>query len=422
MHTIQMASAVEEQEQVYRLLEENSDIATQLSKTPTILQVRLENSRVRSCTLKLHWLDGFPATALHLEVESNTLPHTVRKLLEARCSGEAKKAQAAGQPQGPAVLTAGITLFRNSLLLPCVAEITELKTHLPVWFPEEKAPASLLQLSEAKGTIRLTAKYRGYQATMEAKVPLAYPDEAPVLSFKQTNFSTAVLKVVQAHANDLLRAHAAGTTQTKHLKFLIHADKPAATGSGEAEASTPTVSDLSATMNDVKWLQRSAELKAHSDDRDARRRLVRMVKAEVQTRQREEEEAAAKKARGPDRLPGVPSILPLFAFLYEHLVRLPDLECQRCNKPLLLADPATLAGYKSTDDGYPMVALCGHWMHRSCLVTALTTPPFVKPCAICNERLAHLKWNKEVHVLEKRWAAEQARIREMAEISDFLLG
>lgn len=47
-------------------------------------------------------------------------------------------------------------------------------------------------------------------------------------------------------------------------------------------------------------------------------------------------------------------------------------------------------------------------------------PPFGnKRCSVCNQRIYHEKWALTDKLAEDRWAHEQARERELAEVTDF---
>lgn len=63
---------------------------------------------------------------------------------------------------------------------------------------------------------------------------------------------------------------------------------------------------------------------------------------------------------------------------------------------------------------------CGHILHSGCLIKFMRTPPFGnKRCSQCNEKIYHEKWGITDRLAEDRWAHEQARERELAEVTDF---
>lgn len=64
--------------------------------------------------------------------------------------------------------------------------------------------------------------------------------------------------------------------------------------------------------------------------------------------------------------------------------------------------------------------LCSsHWWHHNCLNKVLTKPPFgLQGCPKCGLRIWHHEWERDIKRLERRWAAKQARDRELNEVAD----
>ena len=63
---------------------------------------------------------------------------------------------------------------------------------------------------------------------------------------------------------------------------------------------------------------------------------------------------------------------------------------------------------------------CGHLYHQQCLFTYMKIPPFDnKKCHSCGVRISHHKWKLTDRLAEDRWAHEQARERELAEVEEF---
>lgn len=63
---------------------------------------------------------------------------------------------------------------------------------------------------------------------------------------------------------------------------------------------------------------------------------------------------------------------------------------------------------------------CGHLLHQECLLNYLKLPPFGnKKCTVCGVLIFHAKWRLSDKLAEARWAHEQARERELAEVEDF---
>jgi hypothetical protein len=143
---------------------------------------------------------------------------------------------------------------------------------------------------------------------------------------------------------------------------------------------------------------------------------------------------AAVDAHG-ERLP-LRSVLATIRYVVERTVReLPTQLCPICQAPVLPADPALQrdalqrpgepSGGRSA--GAPKLepierSFCGHWFHAGCLEARLTVPPFRMACAHprCGKDVYHPKFSDRVDKLEKRWALEQAKTREISELAGMM--
>ena len=95
---------------------------------------------------------------------------------------------------------------------------------------------------------------------------------------------------------------------------------------------------------------------------------------------------------------------------------------------------------QDTAPQYPYQVYCGHLFHYDCLNSYMKTPPFTgldtavkvyrpliffivlggKKCPKCGKRIFHEKWKLPPQLAEQRWAHQEARKREIAEVADFL--
>ncbi|XP_052811888.1 uncharacterized protein LOC128239326 [Mya arenaria] len=115
-----------------------------------------------------------------------------------------------------------------------------------------------------------------------------------------------------------------------------------------------------------------------------------------------------------------PSLLEVCQFLVQDCVkRYPGENCPVCRERVMLRDPEAVAKdpKKRVERVY-----CGHLYHHGCLAKYLKTPPFKdgKFCPDCGKQIFHDKWKVSPELAEARWAAKQARQRELAEVADFL--
>uniref|UniRef100_A0A1X7TJS5 RING-type domain-containing protein n=2 Tax=Amphimedon queenslandica TaxID=400682 RepID=A0A1X7TJS5_AMPQE len=96
--------------------------------------------------------------------------------------------------------------------------------------------------------------------------------------------------------------------------------------------------------------------------------------------------------------------------------------CPVCNKRALPTDPKDIIN----DEGHPQYYVyriyCGHLYHFQCLDSYMKTPPFTggKKCVKCGQRVFHDKWNVPPRLADERWAHQEARKREIAEVAEFL--
>jgi hypothetical protein len=189
------------------------------------------------------------------------------------------------------------------------------------------------------------------------------------------------------------------------------------------------VSSIHGIKDDLKYLKQASELRGMRDDKQMRRKLVRMARKEnakmVEEEQRSKAELLARRMAklkinsGAGKDPQ-PSVYALASHLHRNLTLLPNHKCQVCKKKLLPSEPSKLASISPKKPKYPIMAHCGHWLHYKCIDEHLTTPPFVKNCAVCGDRISHTNWTSDIAKLEKRWAQEQAKKRELTEIASMM--
>uniref|UniRef100_A0A1B6KWA5 RING-type domain-containing protein n=1 Tax=Graphocephala atropunctata TaxID=36148 RepID=A0A1B6KWA5_9HEMI len=115
-----------------------------------------------------------------------------------------------------------------------------------------------------------------------------------------------------------------------------------------------------------------------------------------------------------------PSVLPVVSFLIEAVKTVPQDKCQFCHEQCLPPDPQNVEKNESADMHVERV-YCGHLFHLQCLITYMKTPPFKggKKCPLCNKQIFHDKWKVSERLAEVRWAHQQARERELQEVSEF---
>ncbi|KAL0128232.1 hypothetical protein PUN28_003468 [Cardiocondyla obscurior] len=115
-----------------------------------------------------------------------------------------------------------------------------------------------------------------------------------------------------------------------------------------------------------------------------------------------------------------PSLNTAISFLIKSVKAFPQEPCQQCKITCLPANPEEVV----TDENADLHAerlYCGHLFHLKCLVTYMKTPPFHggKKCPSCGKRVYHDKWGLSDKLAEARWAHQEARMRELAEVEEF---
>ncbi|EAT43424.1 AAEL005139-PA [Aedes aegypti] len=142
-----------------------------------------------------------------------------------------------------------------------------------------------------------------------------------------------------------------------------------------------------------------------------------------------------------------PSLERTLRFIVEAMKGFPEERCPVCAELSLPVDSANVV-LSEEDDRYVIRMFCGHVYHQACLRKFMSEPPFPpggKICPapkkhprsdrragggkavvcsgneLCQQRVTHDKWGlNDVKSAEAKWAHQQARIRELEEVIDFL--
>lgn len=115
-----------------------------------------------------------------------------------------------------------------------------------------------------------------------------------------------------------------------------------------------------------------------------------------------------------------PSLNTVASFLIKSVKTLPQEHCQLCREICLPTTPDEAVTDENADLHVERL-YCAHLFHLRCLITFMKTPPFHggKKCPTCGQRVYHDKWGLSDKLAEDRWAHQQARARELAEVADF---
>lgn len=115
------------------------------------------------------------------------------------------------------------------------------------------------------------------------------------------------------------------------------------------------------------------------------------------------------------------SLEPVGNFLIENVKRYPTEKCSICRKNAFPEDPKDVTEVPQ-DPNFIDRVYCSHIYHYGCLDKYMKSPPFKggKKCLVCQQFIYHDKWRESDQMREDRWAHEQARIREIDEVTEFL--
>eukprot|EP00940_MAST-03C_sp_MAST-3C-sp2_P002349 g2349.t1 len=427
------------------------------------------NTRLVQCTLNISLPQGYPDTEDAVcTLSSDCLKPKLVTRLGKLCQSAAKARS--GKPQLRCAVEALALELKQNLLIPCMHDIRLLAKHLgninSEATKETKCHRLKMTTDGTSGKITLHATCRKYDLRIRFVVGPKYPFEPPSVELQSKTFHSSMLHRYENIARDIARRCASGIKTEDAVRSAI--------GQGEgprrrkkkndgAAAEAIASSDIHKIKNDMKFLKKATDLRKvdrtqkqgskhykkveTATRRAARKELRKLTRAEVAIEQRlaetakREKELADALSRGVD-LDDMPkhSLLAVSRYLIDSFALfLPVAKCGLCKNKLLPRDPADLTKLFASSPSSlsrrntrgtskerepnakkPERIYCGHWFHYACIDKALTSPPFKVPCPTCGKRLFHRDWPSDVKKLERRWANEQAKKREMGEISSLL--
>lgn len=321
-------------------------------------------------------------------------------------------------------------------------------------------------------TITIDPAYPDYSPANEGKSCL--------LKVTSTNFPSTIQNMLTSQALEIVRRMQEGLSSERALQMSnpikvpknFHINTEEFKESNKARLTNDTIQSI---KHDTEALKRVSDLrkneaaatrapgdngyvdtKALAKERKDARRTIQKITEEERAADRKAEEKEKewvldekKRMAGYYDLYNVPtggtiqpqpSLFVLITFLIERVRGLVKQVCPCCKERVLPADPAELSSMYCKKDECkskepsspssskcrkkmkPMRTYCGCWYHKSCLNTFLTEPPFGIECptANCGRRVFHPDWPGDIKVLEREWAARQARMREIEDAMLFL--
>merc|ERR1712228_193434 len=121
-----------------------------------------------------------------------------------------------------------------------------------------------------------------------------------------------------------------------------------------------------------------------------------------------------------------PSLLVCMEYLIKQFTNLPMEMCPVCKQRVFPQNSQMLKKYEENPkkyvnkNKYPQRTTCGCWFHHKCLDLYLAEPPFDKKCPKCENKLKHPLFETDVKALERQWAVQQAKKRELDDVDEFV--
>ncbi|KAG8458905.1 hypothetical protein KFE25_004239 [Diacronema lutheri] len=397
-----------------------------------MVRLHVGHSRFVRVVAVLNMSDGYWARdRVVVQLSSPTLPRPLLAKLEQACEREALAHS--GKPQLVPVLRLLLAQLQTNRLLPAWDELREARelvcTPPPHADADAFAAANWLRPHEKLGRVALRAQQGAYWLNCELALPDGYPDVPPSFELLGTSFDDRLRDICIANAREIARRMHEGYSASA---ALAHQGPPARAGKAEAPA------DLSATglqqlKHDREFLHAVAQVRGH-DERKARRIVEHAERKSMEQHQAErakQDAAVAASAATDGARQSLPSVLAIVRYVVQRTVReLPTQLCPVCAVTVLPADPHALrdalaqpAQRGASARHEPIErSHCGHWFHARCLEARLTVPPFRLACEApgCGKDVHHPKWSERVDKLEKRWANEQAKRREIEELAGLM--
>ncbi|XP_055597182.1 uncharacterized protein LOC129747163 [Uranotaenia lowii] len=173
--------------------------------------------------------------------------------------------------------------------------------------------------------------------------------------------------------------------------------------------------------------------------------LMRFVNGQAKEIARQCVEPPLRQLKSAPPFQAKPSLERTLRFIIEVMKGIPAEKCPICGD-LSLANDILTNPPTEEDDRFVIRMFCGHIYHQGCLKRFMSEPPFPpggKICPalkkhrwsdgiqkigagtakseLCQQRVTHDKWGlNDVKSAEAKWAHQQARIRELEEVIDFM--
>uniref|UniRef100_A0A1B6IQ42 RING-type domain-containing protein n=1 Tax=Homalodisca liturata TaxID=320908 RepID=A0A1B6IQ42_9HEMI len=425
----------DELEEVRKLCEHLIAGSRLISCVRSMVRVEIKRTQFKQLVICIQFPEDYPASPLLIELKSKTLVDQLLAKVTTVCEEEAKKYL--GKPQILKVLKLLRNFIDENPLSCCYNEVLALKKQLQGDLDE-------LKVRQKTSSLILRVQQGNYYLRAKILVPDDYPASPLLIELKSKTLVDQLLAKVTTVCEEEAKKYLGKPQILKVLKLLRNFidENPLSCCYNEVLA---LKKQLQGDLDELKVRQKTSSLilRVQQGNYYLRAKILvpddyplknvgledvdtnfpplfeRFFVAQAKEISRQCIEPPLQR-KPSDVFSPKPSVLPTVSFLIEAVKTIPQDKCQFCQEQCLPPDPQNVEKNESADMHVERV-YCGHLFHLQCLITYMKTPPFKggKKCPLCNKQIFHDKWKVSERLAEVRWAHQQARERELQEVSEF---
>lgn len=342
----------------------------------------MSTSHYSSITVKITFPADYPNAKLNIDMTSKTLHEDVVKRIKEGCTAEIQNSQSKNGVE--LVYTYCHNHLMKNHLLSAYPEIKKLKDYI-------QPPSKILSIDNKSGTLKFHIQEGNYEMSIKIKAyngVLEYP-EGPI-----------EIKVIASNLPEELSNSFRTLAEAK-----VRLPTDSLRNNSEQSKSSGGTSGSKKKVHPKKMIFQSGTSAAREQQ----------LLFEQEERRREQEIKARFEASKPKKI--VERLFNAVSFIHTYCVQgVVTQKCGVCEKRVLPSDPKACSKIPLKLKAERLY--CNHFYHRDCLDKYINTPPFGKTCHTCHSKIQHHKWDISTKVLEERWAAQQARDREISDVLD----
>eukprot|EP01025_Chloroclados_australasicus_P047015 TRINITY_DN5212_c0_g2_i1.p2 TRINITY_DN5212_c0_g2~~TRINITY_DN5212_c0_g2_i1.p2 ORF type:complete len:428 (-),score=48.45 TRINITY_DN5212_c0_g2_i1:603-1886(-) len=347
-----------------------------------VVTVEIVATKWRKATMKIQFPQMYPQEELILDIKSDTLSPELLVKLQSVATAEGKKK--IGERQVHNVISFVKSFLENNLLLVAFDDLQEIRRLFEGGEPELKS------VKERSGVVHMILKEQEYFMEVRCTLPINYPEESLQIEILKSNFQSDIVPQFLLRVQDMARRCAEPPQVTSALTSVGR----------EGAGSGPKKQGKRQGVQTFLSNRKEQELS----------RAAQESRAKALDRQQKINETFVSQS----------SLLVVVDYLLNDSLRpLAAGKCAICEKRLIPSDPQKLN--KVPREMRVMRLYCGHLYHGKCVEEYVSKPPFGKECHHCGRKMEHHNLTTDVKVLEQRWAANQARNREINDVVDFMM-